>query len=207
MLSARVYDAFYRWWAPWDAVGVRTDLRSLLESGRVAPDTHPRAIDLGCGTGANVVYLAEQGFDATGIDFSEVALRKAEQRRLDAGVDCRFIRGDLTADTMPGAEGPFDLIVDFGTLDDLRGADHAAMVRTIDRLSAPGTAFLSFCFFGARDDLPAISLTGPSRLTGGTVEPGEMEHWFGDRWAIETWNGYPDEPYATFLAERLPDAR
>ena len=56
------YDLMYRVWAPWDAVGVRDDLRHLLESGRVTPQSHPRAVDLGCGTGANAVYLAEHGF-------------------------------------------------------------------------------------------------------------------------------------------------
>lgn len=203
MLSPRVYDAFYRWWAPWDKVGVRDDLRTLLASGRVSPDTHPRAVDLGCGTGANVVFLAEHGFHSWGVDFSGVALGKAERRRSDAGVECRFVQGDLTADAISGVEGPFDLIVDFGTLDDLRGDDHAAMVRTIDRLSRPGTLFLSFCFFAAREDLPAMSLTGPSRLTGGTVQPGEMEGWFGDRWHLEVWNEYPSLPYATFLCERM----
>jgi hypothetical protein len=44
----------YRSWAPWDRVGVRPQLRRLVEAGEVTPGTHPRAIDLGCGTGANV---------------------------------------------------------------------------------------------------------------------------------------------------------
>jgi SAM-dependent methyltransferase len=70
MVGRRAYDLMYRWWAPWDAVGVRPELRHLLADVTVSPDTHPRAIDLGCGTGANVVYLAEQGFRPTGVDFS-----------------------------------------------------------------------------------------------------------------------------------------
>ncbi|MEX1280730.1 MAG: class I SAM-dependent methyltransferase [Acidimicrobiia bacterium] len=201
MVSARVYDAFYRWWTPWDSVGVRQDLRSLLASGRVSPSTHPRAVDLGCGTGANVVFLADSGFDAWGIDFSAVALRRAEVRRAEAGVGCHFVRGDLTAPSIDGVEGPFDLMVDFGTLDDLRGDARSAMVRTIDRLARPGTTLLSFCFFGSVDDLPRVSLTGPSRLSG-TIKPGEMEQWFGDRWNLEVWNDYPGEPFATFVLVR-----
>jgi len=201
MLSSRVYDAFYRWWAPWDAVGVRDDLRSLLASGRVTPGSHPRSIDLGCGTGANVVHLATEGFDSWGVDFSDVALAKARDRNREAGTDAHFVLGDLTADRIPGVEGPFDLIVDFGTLDDLSGANHAAMVDTIDRLSGPGSQFLSFCFFGADADLPRFSFTGPSRMAG-AVKPGQVEAWFGDRWDIEVWNDYPGDPYATFLLTR-----
>ena len=113
-----MYDAMYRVWAPWDAVGVRDDLRSLLESGRVTATSHPRVVDLGCGTGANAVFLAEHGFQVVGVDFSPVALAKAEARAAKAGVACRFVAGDLTAD-LSGLGGPFDLALDFGTLDDL----------------------------------------------------------------------------------------
>lgn len=201
MVSARVYDAFYRWWAPWDSAGVRDDLRSLLDTGTVSPTTHPRAIDLGCGTGANVVYLATEGFEAWGVDFSEVALRKAAARRAEASVECRFVHGDLTADSIPGVDGSFDLIVDFGTLDDLRGEARERMVGTIDRLARPGSRFLCFCFFGTDADLPRISFTGPSRMTP-TVRPGEVEAWFGDHWDIEVWNDHQGEPFATFLLER-----
>ena len=75
-MRAWAYDLLYRSWAPWDAVGVRGDLRALVESGRVTSQSHPRAVDLGCGTGANAVYLAERGFDSTGVDFSASPWRR-----------------------------------------------------------------------------------------------------------------------------------
>ena len=200
MVSSKVYDAFYRWWAPWDAVGVRQDLRALLASGWVTPGSHPRSIDLGCGTGANVVHLAGLGFDSWGVDFSEVALRKADDRRREAGVAANFVRGDLTAERMDGLEGTFDLILDFGTLDDLRGDAQQAMVATIDRLSHAGTTFLCFCFFGHKEDLPMLSLSVPARwMPDGTIKPGEIESWFGDTWDVELFNPYDGEPLATFL--------
>jgi len=201
MVSHIVYDAMYRWWVPWDSVGVRADLRALLDSGRVSPVTHPRAIDLGCGTGANVVHLAERGFDAWGVDFSRVAIRSAEARAVDAAVDARFVVGDLTANALPGIEGPYDLLVDFGTLDDLRGRARAAMRDTVERLSRPGSAFLCFCFFGDTAGLPRISFTGPSRMSG-TIAPGEMESLFGHAWDVEVVNAYDGEPFATFLLTR-----
>lgn len=120
-LKAAFYDWMYRTWAPWDSVGVRQDLIELLGKGHVTPDRFPRTIDLGCGTGANVVHLASIGFEAVGIDFSEVAIRKARSRATAAGVDASFVIGDLTAETIEGLEGPFDFLMDFGTLDDLRG--------------------------------------------------------------------------------------
>lgn len=63
-----------------DVVGVRDDLRELVDTGRVTAHSHPRATDLGCGTGANAVYLAERGFEVVGVNFSPVALAKAVAR-------------------------------------------------------------------------------------------------------------------------------
>ncbi|MBI2830315.1 MAG: class I SAM-dependent methyltransferase, partial [Chloroflexi bacterium] len=77
------YEIIYRYFrAPWD-VGAREELVSLVEGGRIKPC---RAIDLGCGTGANAIYLAQHGFDVTGIDFSEAAIEKARARAEEAGV-------------------------------------------------------------------------------------------------------------------------
>ena len=207
-MKARAYDWMYRYWAPWDAVGVREDLKSLLSSGRVDPDGYPRSVDLGCGSGANVAYLAERGFDSWGIDFSEMALTKARQRAKAAGVECHWAQGDLTAGAIDGVTGSFDFLIDFGTLDDLRGADRRAMVATIDRLSRPGSVFLEWCFYGPVEDLPFFSLSGPSRAflplgrarkLSPTLVPGEVEELFGDKWAIEPFSANPDRFFASFV--------
>ncbi len=200
MVGAAVYDWMYRIWAPWDAVGVRTDLIDFLESGGVAPDRYPRVIDLGCGTGANVVHLAGCGFDAWGVDFSAIAIRKANERAARAGVDAHFVVADLTSDSIPGVGGPFDLLIDFGTLDDLRGSDRQAMARTVTRLSRPGSQFLAFCFYGATEELPLISFKGTSRLSH--IAPGEMEELFGADWAVETFADHEAYRSRTFLLTR-----
>ena len=44
-----------------------------------------RAIDVGCGTGTNVVYLAQHGFDAAGIDASARAIALARRRAEQIG--------------------------------------------------------------------------------------------------------------------------
>lgn len=203
MVGSRVYDLMYRWWAPWDGVGVRDDLRWLLDSGRVDRSQASRAVDLGCGTGANVVHLAEQGLQATGVDFSAVALDKARQRAAAAGVSerCRFVQADLTdPDTDLG--GPYDLLVDFGALDDLRPAGRRAMAATVARLSRPGSLFLLWCFHARREELPVISFHGPSRMAP-ALEPGEETQLFGDLFDIETVHaGRDGAPTACFLLTR-----
>jgi Cyclopropane fatty acid synthase and related methyltransferases len=181
------YDLMYRWRAPWE-MGARSELVALVESGRVTPEllAPGRAVDLGCGEGANAVFLARAGFDVVGIDFSPVALRKAQRAALAAGVSerLRLVCADLTAPSLPGVEGPFDLLVDYGTLDDLVPTDRRAMASAIIRLARPGSIFVLYAFYATRADLPRISLTGPSRLVP-VLEPGEEVELFGDAFEIE----------------------
>ena len=76
-----LYDLLYRVGAPWDGPP-RVELVRLVEGGALTPARLPpgRALDLGCGTGANLRYLASHGFEVTGVDFSTVALKVAHQR-------------------------------------------------------------------------------------------------------------------------------
>jgi SAM-dependent methyltransferase len=164
MVGSRAYDFVYRYWAPRDSVGVRSELRRVLDEGRVSPTSHHRALDLGCGTGVNVVHLATVGFDSWGVDFSRMALDTARHRAEAAGVDCTLVEGDLTASVMPDLEGSFDFLVDFGTLDDLKGDRRKRMAATIDRLAKPGTVLLEWCFYARRDQLPPFQLLGTLAL-------------------------------------------
>ena len=201
MVGRRFYDAMYRRGAPWE-VGPRSELVGLVEAGRLSPAALPTAIDLGCGSGANTVFLAEHGFRATGVDFSRVALEKARGKARAAGVDVRFVPGDLLAPAIPGAEGPFDLLVDYGTLDDFRGSKRVAMAGTIHRLSAPGSVVLLWCFYGARRELPVMSFSGPSKMFPGII-PGEEQELFGDAFDIERLAEPPaGSRFACFLLTR-----
>lgn len=200
MVRAWVYDLMYRIRAPWDSVGVRRSLRALVETAVIDPRSYPRTLDLGCGTGANVVYLAKQGFESHGVDFSEVAIRKARGRAAEAGVDVNLVVGDLTASSIQGIEGPYDFLLDFGTLDDLKGAAREMMAATVTRLSRPGSKYLEYCFYGQTEELPLISFSGTSRLSH--IEPGELEQLYGEHWDTEMLSEDPERRVATFLLTR-----
>jgi SAM-dependent methyltransferase len=146
-------------------------------------------VDLGCGTGANSIFLARHGFESVGIDFSPTALAKAERNAVGEDVQgrVRFVHGDLTAETIPGAEGPFDLLVSYGTLEDFWPSKRGPMAATVKRLSRPGSVFLCWCFYAARDDLPWLSLGRPSKLFPLTLTTGEEEALFGDSFDIERY--------------------
>jgi len=200
-----VYDLLYRFGAPWDGPP-RPDLVRLVESGVVTPTrlAPGRAIDLGCGTGANVRYLAEHGFDAVGVDYSRVALEIARKRAADADTpaSARFVEGDITADRVPGVDGLFDLVLDFGTLDDLDARGRRAMARLVANLARPGAIFLFWCFWADRAALPRMSFTGPSRMVP-VIEPGEEADLFGQAFSIERLTGSdPSSHTACFLMTR-----
>jgi 2-polyprenyl-3-methyl-5-hydroxy-6-metoxy-1,4-benzoquinol methylase len=68
-----------------------------------------RALDLACGAGRNAVWLAEQGWQVTGVDFSDVAIDNARRVAGDRGVAVEWLVADL-GEWEPAAHA-FDLVV------------------------------------------------------------------------------------------------
>lgn len=185
-LGARGYDLLYRTWAPWDGVGIRPELVRLLDRGDLTPASHPRVLDLGCGTGHTVAELAARGFEVTGIDLSAVAFAKAASRleQVEPQDRCRLLHADLCDPQLLDDEvGGFDLLLDVSTLDDLDTDGREAMAANLARWARPGATLLMWCFYGDLDELPAISFTGPSRLSPG-LEPGEEQRLLGGDFSL-----------------------
>lgn len=67
-----------------------------------------RAIDLACGEGRNAVWLAEQGWDATGVDFSAVGLDKGRRMAAERGVQVTWVEADVRTWEAPS---PADLVI------------------------------------------------------------------------------------------------
>ncbi len=68
-----------------------------------------RAVDLACGEGRNAIWLAERGWETTGVDFSHVGLEKARQFAERRGVTVRWVEEDL-ADWEP-EHAAYDLVL------------------------------------------------------------------------------------------------
>lgn len=178
------YELVYgRMRAPWD-VGPRPELVELVESGRWKPC---RVIDLGSGTASNCIFLAQHGFQVTGVDFAQAAIDLGVRRAEAAGVSVRFVRDDLT--NLQNVEGPFDLLVDYGTLDDLAPADRDRYQSNILRLTRPGTAFLLYAFEWRMRWWETVLLKVFSFLGHMALEPGEVGRRFGLDFEIERIGG------------------
>src|SRR4029453_9280434 len=73
-----------------------------------------RALELGCGTGTDTVYLATHGWDVTAVDMVPQALATPPQKATAAGVSPRFLKGDVTRLHDLGVGDGYRLVLDFG---------------------------------------------------------------------------------------------
>ena len=132
------WDKDYRGNKPpaWDIGRPSDELQKLVKEGTVRAC---RAVDLGCGSGTDAIFLASHGFDVTAIDISPTALSQAEEKARKAGVSVRWILADVVA---PPNVGSFDFVYDRGCYHNVRDQNLTAYVDTVRRLSHPGTRFL-----------------------------------------------------------------
>ncbi|MDX6740361.1 class I SAM-dependent methyltransferase [Actinocorallia sp. A-T 12471] len=120
-----------------------------------------RALDLGCGEGADAVWLATKGWKVTATDLSAVAIERASGHAADAGVTVDFQRHDLDA-SFP--DGEFDLITAmfFHSFVDLKRED---ILRRAAAALAPGGRLLIVSHAGFPDwhegERPDVSFPTP----------------------------------------------
>jgi SAM-dependent methyltransferase len=139
MAELRNWDERYRSGVtPWDSGRPSEELERVLAEVKIAPC---RAVELGCGTGTNAVWLAQQGFDVTACDISSLALAKARQRARDAGVATRFLEANVL-DPLTDLAGPFDFFFDRGCYHVVRRENVEAYLDTLRRLTHPGSVGL-----------------------------------------------------------------
>lgn len=182
-LGSRPYDWMYARGAPWES-GPRAELVELVETGRISPDEPgPSALDVGCGSGSDSLFLAGRGFDVVGFDFSRVAIEKAKAAAADAERAPRFLQADIF--NLPlDVGGPFDLLFDGGTVDDFPPRRRPEVARILTDLSRPGSIMVMWCFQSTPEDTPWLSFGGGSRLGAPPVYPGEEVELFGRWWDI-----------------------
>jgi len=106
---------------PWDTGITPPEVYDFIE--RVRPG---KALDLGCGTGTNVITLAEHGWNAEGIDYVARAVRAARRKAHKKGLSdkVQFMVGDVLSRDL--FRGEYDLILDIGCF-------HSISTKNIER--------------------------------------------------------------------------
>lgn len=135
--------AYRRGRARWDTGLTPPEVVELIEGPD--PLRPGRALDLGCGTGTNALYLARHGWEVVGVDFSERAIAAARERSADVhGV--RFVLGDVTRLDELGVDGPFDLVLDIGCFHGIAVRRRGTYVREATRVSRSGATLAMFAW-------------------------------------------------------------
>ncbi len=120
-----------------------------------------RALDLGCGTGIWSINLAERAWQVTGVDVVPKAIRRARERAKAAGVDARFVEGDVTALRDAGIEPGCEFIVDFECFNHLDDSQRTAVGREVSAVAAPRATMLMLVWGrGRRWPLPPGATAG-----------------------------------------------
>jgi SAM-dependent methyltransferase len=145
---------------PWDTGVPDDELLAVVERGIVRVG---RALEVGCGTGTNALWLAQHGFDVVAVDVAPLAIEAARKRVSDGG-QCEFAVLDFLVEDPPRA--PFDFVFDrgcFHVFDDQE--TRARFAARVAALLAPGGQWLSL--IGSTEGPPRD--TGPPRRTARDV--------------------------------------
>ena len=124
---------------PWDSGEPDQHLVEFLRSGSIGPG---QALDVGCGTGTNALWLASHGFTVLGIDISSAAIDRARAKAGTTATNCQFAVGDFLRDKV--SDDAFDLGFDRGCFHVFdKAEDRARFAERIALLLKPDGKWLS----------------------------------------------------------------
>ena len=127
---------------PWNLTEPPALLVAVVETGKIKSC---KAVDLGCGAGNYAIWLAQKGFDVTGIDISQNAVKIASDLAAQKSVSCRFVAADLLGN-MKGFCNSFDFAYDWELLHHISPEDRPSYIKNVHYILKPGGTYFSVCF-------------------------------------------------------------
>ena len=107
---------------------------------------HPyrTALDLGCGSGNWSIRLAQRGWNVTGVDIVQKAIRDARARAKVADVQARFVQGSITALRAADIGSGFTLVLDFGAVHGLTPEEVRDTAEGVSEVTADDAVLLMY---------------------------------------------------------------
>lgn len=135
--------------APWDSGISPPELYDFIAA-------HPpgRALDIGCGTGTNLITLANAGWQVEGFDYAARAVNHAKRKLKEAGVSAGVFIDD--AHQMKQVNPPFNLALDLGCFHGIE--NRSAYLTQLTRILAPNGHWLLYGFFKSNTSQPGPGL-------------------------------------------------
>ncbi|VBB05539.1 methyltransferase type 11 [Lucifera butyrica] len=152
----------------------RVDLNNFKD---VCNIENPKMLDVGCGIGRHIIYAADMGIEAFGIDLSENAIRKAREWAAKSGLvdsEKRIIQGDIR--NLPWTEETFDFAISHGVLDSMTFSTAKEAVKEIARVLKEGGLF--YCDIISGDDSSHFREYAGEELVKAPHECGTIQSYF-----------------------------
>lgn len=174
---------------PWDREEVPAQVKAVAGEWQ----RPGRALDLGCGTGRDAVYLAQEGWTVTGVDDVPQALDAARRRAESASAEVDWVRGDVTRLEQLDLPGGYDLVLDRGCFHGLADDAREACAQGVNAVAAPGASLLMFAFAPGRHG------PGPRGISAD-----QIVHHFGPQWELVSSTADPDANLPRFVGDAKP---
>ncbi|MDU1903235.1 MAG: class I SAM-dependent methyltransferase [Dysgonomonas sp.] len=139
------YSSLKHW--VWSDFRIPKELKELISM-----NDPKNSLELGCGLGFFSEYVADQGVKATGVDFSPVAIDKANKRVSENNIKPAYFVGDVT--NLDLFSEPFDVSFDIGCFHCLNKEKQEKYVSEIFRLSKSGSTHLIWALDNSPSDIP-----------------------------------------------------
>jgi len=145
MTDYREWDIFYRDYPleelGWELGKPRPILVEYMQN-RLLPKG--KALDICCGAGTNTVYLAQNGFEVTGIDISRTAIEIAKKKAATAKVSINFLVENFI--DLPFSDNAFDFVWDMGCFHHVEIEERPTFIAGVHRVLKAGGSYMLTCF-------------------------------------------------------------
>lgn len=173
---------------PWDIGRPQPTFVELEAVGLVRGSV----LDVGCGTGDNILFMAQRGHEASGVDIVRSAVERARAKADERHLDVTLVVGDVLHDHL--FFSPFDTVIDSGFFHALTDEQRLSFAEVLSGLLRSGGLYLMQCF---SDRVPGT--WGPRRVSQAEIR----ETFSGGRWRV---HGILESCFVTLTSRSPIDA-
>ena len=148
------FNSVYQDAPPWDIGRPQREFVRLEEAGEIVGSV----LDVGCGTGENALFLAATGHDVWGVDFTPIAIERAQQKARERNLSVTFLTRNALE--LPTLRRTFDAVIDSGLFHVLNDEERPRFVTNLASVLNPRGTYFMLCF----SELEPGSY-GPRRVT------------------------------------------
>lgn len=145
LLKRLFFNIRYIYKPPWDSGTTSPEVINFIEHSPPG-----RALDLGAGTGTNIITLAKAGWEAVGVEYAILAVHLARQKFKQHHIKAKMVLGDVA--NLDFLIEPFDLILDIGCFHSLIENEKESYRKNLLRLLKPKGIYLLYSFLISEGD-------------------------------------------------------